>query len=172
MSDRDYAGEMRTVIDDATSAGPYSPPIAAGEIVEKLRVNDPELLDGWLHSQSVHFIWQAINDRDRSRRAVTQRHAKARDFGEAAEKFKGGDITPLRGFLNAPYTVADGTRRPLAELNREDLLFVASDYKSRADQNQLKASFMTALARKVGKGVVGDHFTEDQLRSMFESVAA
>lgn len=169
-TDRDYCGDMRKVIDEATAEGPYSPPIVAGEIVEKLRANDPELLMGWLDEQADHFVWQAINDRDRSRRAVTVHRAKGKAFGAAAEAHKAGDSTTLRRFLDAPYTVEDGTRRPLADLNRDDLLFVANGYQARANENALKASFMTALAKKVGKGVVADHFTEDQLSSMFESL--
>lgn len=169
---RDFATEMRAVIDEATAGGPYSPPRAASEIVEKLRVNDPELLDGWLHEQAEHFVWQAINDRDRSRRSVTSRRAKATAFGAAAEAHQGGDVTALRPFLDAPYTVGDGTRRPLADLTQDDLMFVATDYEQRASRNALKAAFMRALAKKVTTGVVADHYTEAQIAAMFESLAA
>lgn len=167
---RDFATEMRAVIDDATSGGPYIPPIAASEIVEKLRVNDPDLLDGWLHAQAERFVWQAINDRDRSRRAVTSHRAKGAAFGAAAERHNAGDSTGLRPFLDAPYSVSDGTRKPLASLTKDDLLFVAERYQARSNENAMKATFMTALAKKVGKGVVADHFTEDQLSAMFESL--
>lgn len=170
--DRDFAGEMRAVIDAATAHGPYAPPIAATEIVEKLRANDPELLDGWLYAQAERFVWQAINDRDRSRRSVLGRRAKSRAFRAAAEAHDAGDSSGLRPFLDAPYTVGDGTRKPLADLMRDDLLFVAADYGRREADNALKKAFMAALAKKVGTGSVADKFTEAQVSAMFSSLHA
>lgn len=73
MGERDFAAEMRAVIDTATEGTPYVARVVAGEIVEKLRANDPDLLAGWLDAHAESLLWQAINDRDRSARA----HAKA-----------------------------------------------------------------------------------------------
>lgn len=168
--DRDFAGEMRAVIDTATARGPYTPPLAASEIVEKLRANDPDLLDGWLHAQAEHFVWQAINDRDRSRRSVLGRRAKSSVFRSAGEAHGAGDSSGLRPFLDAPYTIGDGTRRPLAVLRRDDLLFVAADYGRRESENSLKKAFMAALAKKVGTGCVDDKFTEAQVSAMFSTL--
>lgn len=170
LNDRDYATDMRQVIDDATSEGPYVPAAVAGEIVEKLRANDPDLLDGWLYQQAEHFVWQAINDRDRSRRSMRMRRAGAKAFSDAVEAHEAGDSGPIRRYLDAPYTVADGSRRPLATLTKDDLLFVADSYQRRADDNAMRAAFMTALSKKVKKGVVGDYFTEQQIADMFSSL--
>lgn len=41
---RDFAAEMRAVIDAETSHGPYVSRQAAADIVEKLKANDPDLL--------------------------------------------------------------------------------------------------------------------------------
>jgi len=53
--ERDYAAEMRAVIDSETSHGPYVSRQAAADIVEKLRANDPHLLDGWLSQPAALF---------------------------------------------------------------------------------------------------------------------
>lgn len=121
----DYGAEMRAVIDQHTGDGGYIPRIAAGEIVAKLRATDPEILTGWLDEQAEHFVWQAINDRDRSRRAKAAHAGKSAAFRDAAAQHAEGDPGALRAFLDSPYTVADGSRRPLAELRRDDLLHVA-----------------------------------------------
>ena len=168
----DYATRMRAAIDQHTGDGPYVPRIAATEIVAKLRKNDPELLAGWLDEQAEHFVWQAINDRDRSRRSRAVHTGRSSVFREAATAAETGNVAPLRAFLDAPYTVADGSRRRLGELRREDLLFVAGEYTRTAHENGMKAAFHNALAKKVGDGTVAEHFTEPQLAAMWDSIAA
>lgn len=167
MTDRDFAVEMRRFIDEHTATGAYVPRIAASEIVDKLRANDADLLAGWLDQQAVHFIWQAINDRDRSIRSGATERARRRAFSQAAQE--GGDR--LHAFLEVPYTVEDGSRRPLARLTRADLLFVAGEYDARAARNRFHASFIRALAKRVKTGTVADHFTEEQVASMWTSLS-
>ena len=168
---RDYAAEMRTVIDQWTADSPYVSRAVANEIVAKLSVTDRDLLDGWLRVHAETLIWQAINDRDRSTRAHTRRVAGARRFAEAADAAEEGDTTALVGFLSVPYVVADGSRKTLGSLDKDDLNFVAQRYAQRAEENAMNAAFMKALARKVGKGVVADHFTNEQLDSMWLSIS-
>ena len=164
------ASELRTVIDQHTAIGPYVPRVAASEIVDKLRATDPDLLARWLDEQAEHFVWQAINDRDRSRRGSAVHVAKSSAFRSAAAEHERGNPVALRAFLDAPYTVADGSRRRLAELRKDDLLHVAGAYEHRARDNAMRAAFMSALAKKVGARTVADHFTEDQLSAMWASL--
>lgn len=166
---RDYCGEMRRVIDEATADGAYVPRLVASEVAEKLRATDPDLLEGWLQAQAEHFLWQMINDRDRSVRAATRHRIKPQAFSEAAAAHESGDGAPLRKFLDMPFSVADGSRKPLAKLDKDDLLFVRDGYQKRADENAFWVAVTGALAKKVGKGLVEDHFTEDQLAKMFDS---
>ena len=170
MSTRNYALEMRAVIDEATGQGPYVPRQLATEIVEKLRANDDELLNGWLDEQAEHFVWQAINDRDRSVRAHARVHSRRRAFGIAAEKHQAGEKEALRDFLGMRFTVEDGSRRALAVLGADDLTFVAATYEQRERENAFMKVFMRALAKKVGSDTVGDHFTNEQLSAMFDSL--
>lgn len=166
---RDYASEMRAVIDAETGHGPYVSRIVAEAIVEKLHATDPELLDGWLHAQAAQMVWQTINDRDRSRRASARATAGRSLFAAAAGQHAAGDSSALTQFLGMPFTV-DGVRKRLADLTGADLTQAAVDYQRRADQNTMTAAFLRALGKKVKRGTVSDHFTEQQLATLWTSI--
>lgn len=168
---RDYAADMRAVIDAETGHGPYVSRVVAREIVEKLEANDPDLLSGWLHAQAEQLLWGAINDRDRSRRASARATGSRSAFARAAGNHEGGDATALGHWLSSPYVVEDGTRRALATLTKDDLLFVARSYDDRASANAFEAAFMRALAKKVSGGTVGDHFDEPTIAKLRASLA-
>lgn len=167
---RDYAADMRREIDQATAEGPYVTRAVATELVEKLCVHDPELLYGWLYAQAAQFIWQAINDRDRSMRAAARHRAPRQEFAGAVSAHRAGDSAPLRGWLSCPFPVADGSKKALSVLDNEDLRFVGNDYTRRAEKNKLMATFMSALEKRVQTGTVGDYFTNEQLTDMFNSL--
>lgn len=171
MSDRDYAAEMRAVIDAETSHGPYVSRIVAREIVEKLEANDAELLDGWLREHAEQLIWGAINDRDRSSRASARATSSRSVFASAAEANEAGDSEPLRGFLACPYVIESGERVRLADLTRADLNFVATGYEAQSRQSSMEAAFFRALAKKVRTGTVGDHFTEAKVAALRRSIS-
>lgn len=63
MSTRDFAAEMRAVIEAEAAGGPYVSAVVAAHIVDKLRATDPELLDGWLQAGAVQFLRHAISQR-------------------------------------------------------------------------------------------------------------
>lgn len=167
MSERNYAAEMRAVIDAETGDGPYVSRVAAEHVVEKLRATDPDLLGGWLDAQAEHFVWQLINDRDRSTRSYARSAAKPRAFGEDAES---GEPRRMVRWLNVPFSVEDGSRKRLAALTKTELLFVADAYDARAQENKLTAAFMRAIARKVGPATVADTYTDEQLAAMWSSL--
>lgn len=169
--ERDYAAEMRQVIDEQTAASePYVSRTVAREIVEKLTVNDPDLLHGWLEAQAEQLIWAAINQRDRSHRAYARVANSRSVFASAAADAEGGDTTALGHWLSCRYVIADGSRSALADLTKADLLFVADSYDARARHNAFEAVFMRALAKKVRNGCVADHFTDEQIAKLRESL--
>lgn len=170
MSARDFAAEMRALIDAETATGPYVSRVVAAHVVEKLRATDRDLLDGWLDAQAETFVWQLINDRDRSMRAHARTARPRREFGDAAAEHQGGKPQALVRWLTVPFAVADGSRKRLAEMTADDLLFGADAYDSRAEENRMTAVFLRAIARKVGAGVVRDHFTDEQLTAMWSSL--
>lgn len=165
--DRDYAADMRAVIDAETGDQPYVSRLVANHIVTKLAATDADLLDGWLRAHAETLIWQAINDRDRSTRSKARATAGARRFAAAAES---QDKVQLARFLDVPYVIEDGSRVRLAELYAVDLLFVAQGYEQRATDNAMNAAFLRALAKKVGKDRVADHYDDAALAEMWRSV--
>lgn len=168
---RDYVGEMRALIDQETGTGPYVSRQVAAQIMEKLAATDPDLLDGWLHAQAETILWQAINDRDRSLRAHARATSGRSVFAANAEAHEAGDTAALSRWLATPFAVADGYRKRLGDMDKHDLRFAAEAYEVRAEQNRLTASFLIALARKVRRGTVADHYTEDQLAAMWNSLS-
>jgi hypothetical protein len=78
VRDRQYVAEMRALIDAETASGDYSSPLVAEHIVNKLRVTDPALLQGWLDAQAVQFVRHMINLRDCSART----HARTAAAGK------------------------------------------------------------------------------------------
>lgn len=168
---RNYAAEMRALIDAETSGGPYVSATVAEHIVDKLRATDPDLLDGWLNAQAVQFLRHAINLRDCSVRSHARQTAGRSVFRDAAEAAEAGDPEALTSFLGTVYVVEDGSRVRLAEMRKPELLFVADDYERRETENALQKLFLRALARKVGRGRVADHFTEEQVAAMWQSAS-
>lgn len=167
---RDFVTEMRAVI-DAEATGTYVPTVVASHIAEKLRETDPELLAGWLDAQAEQILRHAINLRDCSQRTAA-RHSRPRSvFAEDAAAAEAGETERLAGWLSTRFTVEDGSRKPLAEMGKDDLLFVADAYEARAKENKLTAAFAKAIARKVKTGVVSDHFTDTQLSTMWDSLS-
>lgn len=171
MNRRDYAAEMRAVIDAETGEGPYVARVAAEHVVEKLRATDPDLLGGWLDQQAEHFVSQMILDRDRSMRSAARVSARPRAFAADAEAAEAGDRTRLAKWLTVPFVVADGSRKRLADMAKDDLLFASDGYAARAQENKLTAAFLKAIARKVGAGTVKDHYSDEQLSVMWSSLS-
>jgi hypothetical protein len=167
---RDYAAEIRAVVDAETGDGPYVSRVVAEQVVTKLRATNPDLLQGWLDSQAEHFIWQLIIDRDRSTRSHVRRTAKAVAFAADAEAAEAGDTNRLIRWMNVPYVTEDGSRKRLAVMRKNDLLFVADGYEAQARENKLHAAFMRAIARKVGNKEVGEVYTDRQLTTMWNSL--
>lgn len=167
---RNYVTEMRALIDEETSHGPYVSAIIAEKIVQKLQANDPELLEGWLHAQAVHILRQAINLRDSSHRTHARITASRSVFAKAAIEAKEGNTEPLGKFLETRYVVEDGSRVRLADLREPQLNFVADSYKKRAQDALLQQAFLRALARKIGSDSVADHFDEDDLSKLWRSI--
>ncbi len=159
---RDYLADMRAVLESEATGDPA--PLVAERVVEKLRATDPDLLSGWLDMQVVAFVRDAISYTDRSARAhariVSQRSVFAADAAA-------GDVSR---WLSTRYVVEDGRRPTLAEMTAADLRFVAGRYDDDAKAARTEAAFMRALAKRVGSGVVGDHFTEDQIADMRRSL--
>jgi hypothetical protein len=169
MSDRDYVAEMRAVIDAETSGGPYSSPVVAAHIVEKLQATDADLLNGWLHAQAVSLIRHAINLRDCSVRSHARTAGPRSVFATDAEAAESGESDRMQGWLGVRFVIEGGVRSELRDMSKDDLLFASADYEARARDNRMTAAFLKAIARKV-KTKVADHFDDNQLAAMWNSL--
>lgn len=167
---RNFAVEMRAVMDAETGMGPYTSALVAEQIVEKLRATDPDLLQGWLDSQAVNFLRHAINLRDCSQRTHARATASRSVFRAAAEAAAEGDDAPLAQFLTTVHVLEDGTRVRLSEMRQPDLIYVADGHGKRAAESLLQEAFLRALAKKVGKGKVADHFDDTKLTDLWLSI--
>lgn len=168
---RNYAVEMRAIIDAETAVGSYVSATVAEHIAEKLRATDPELLAGWLDAQAVNFIRHAINLRDCSQRTHARHMAGRSVFKAATDAAEAGDAEPLGVWLQTVYVVEDGSRMRLSEMRSPELLFVADDYGRRAADAQLQEAFLRALAKKVGRRKVSDVYDETKLATLWQSIS-
>lgn len=169
---RNYAAEMRALIDAETAGGPYVSAQVAERIVEKLTATDTDLLSGWLHAQAVQILRVAINQRDCSQRTHARMTASRSVFRNAAQAAEAGDTEELGSFLATVYVIEDGSRVRLAEMRKPELLFVAEDYGRRAADSLLQEAFLRALAKKVGQRKVSDVYDEDKLSALWLSISA
>ena len=169
---RDYAAEIRAKIEEMLDREEeWIAGIVAAKLVAQLRETDPELLDGWLQEGAADFIRQTITKLDHAHRTHSRTVAKNQTLAKAVEAAETGDTGPLTEFLSTVYEGAGGTRKRLADMKREDLDFASNKYFVRADQNRIAGMFLKALAEKVGNGQVRDHFSEEQLAKMWQSIS-
>lgn len=169
--ERDYVADMRAAIDKATEATPYSAPSVAMKLVSTLRQTDMDLLTGWLDYMAVSIVLEAISARDQSARSHLRATASRSVFADAAKDAATGNIATLKGFLNVPWTLRNGDRKPLGDFNKDDLLKTAQDYGTRSAQNLMNEAFMRAIAKKVPLGrQVRDVFTDEQLSTIWASL--
>jgi len=168
--DRNYAAEMRAIIDQMTE-GEYSSPMVAQKIVMKLEVEDPKLLHGWLLSQAADFIRHSINMRDASVRGRNRKTVSRSVFRQATDAQEQGDAEPLSHFLGEVYVVEGGSRKALKEMTAADLTFASNDFSVRAAKNAMQATFLRVLAEKVGAGKVADLYDENMLIELWRSIS-
>jgi hypothetical protein len=165
---RDYAVEMRDAITAAVPDGDYIAAVIATELVEKLAVNDPDLLAGWLNLHAISIVTTLLASRDRSVRGMLQRRKGARQFANAAST---DDVTGLSLFRDVRYVVDDAdTRRPLGEMTGPDCRFAAAAYDREAKPLQMESAFLKALGRKAGKRQVQDVMSEEKCQALRESI--
>jgi|RhiMethySRZTD1v2_1073278.scaffolds.fasta_scaffold16192_7 hypothetical protein len=171
MGPRNYSREIRDQIDDALAEeDDFVAGVVAQKIVAKLRETDPELLHGWLDEGAEGFIREAISAQNRSARTYARMTARRSVFAEGVKDAETGDTRVLSTFMDTYYVVEGGSRKRLANMNRDDLTFAADRYEDTERRARMAGAFLKALANKVGDGVVRDSFTEEQLGNLWRSL--
>lgn len=171
--DRDYAAEMRALLDEEATKTGDPAPVIAERIVKRLREKDPELLRGWLDANAQGFIREAINHADRSTRGRLRKTGSRSVFAEDAERFEAGDPDAMGRWLDARYKVAGGVRKRLEDMTADDLNYAADEYEQAENENRFEKAFLRALAKKVGRGgTVGGRLSEEQIRSIRDALGS
>lgn len=171
VPDRNYVAELRAIIDAETAKGPYVAAAVASHVVRKLRVTDPDLLLGFIEAQAEYLVRQMILQRDCSTRTHARLTASRSVFRESSKLHEAGQADAMTAWLHVPFVLEEGERKRLADLTAADLAFVADRYEQRANDNLMMAAFLRALKRKVGRKTVGEVYTDQQLVSMWQSLA-
>lgn len=168
---RNHDAEMMELIEKATEGGDFIAPMVAETLYEDLIQTDPDLITGWLKDHAVRILTQAIRDFDRRNRSKARHQAGALTFHEASENAaESGDVTVMSVFQTRFVIDDRNTRRTVAEMTGTDHRFVAGRYTRESRRHLLLASFHEAVARKVGDRKTSDILTEDQYRTMLQSV--
>lgn len=168
-SARDYAKEMRSIMESERANPDYTIATARDRIVEKLRDGDRDLWFGWLDLAGPGTVWEALDRIDRGHRHQTKQQALRGRFAEAAAGHAAGDSTALLSFTAMPIRVGAGTM-PLGQLGASQLLAAKAGYDQRANSERMMSAFLGALLKKVGKRTVGEVFPEEQLDRMWRSL--
>lgn len=167
------ARDVRSYIDhELEQAGDtYVVGLIAERVVTRLRMESPELLAKFLDEHAVQVVATIVGQISRLTRATAQLKSRTAAFRSAVERFERGDVKALGAWHDAMYVVTvNDQRKRLGDMYQEDLQFAANDYTNRARSNTLQASFLTALAAKVGAKKVSEVFTEEELARMWNSV--
>jgi hypothetical protein len=173
-SARDFVGEMEAFVrDECGGSEPYTATGMAQTLVEKLLVDDKALLRGWLDAQATDILRDYISTVDRSNRAHNRMMSKRVKFRDALRDHEAGDDEALTDWLATTFVVdEDQVRKPLGAMVRDELNYVADQYERTAASAAFEEAWFRAIAKKVGRGCVGDVFTEEELVKMRNSIDA
>lgn len=165
---RDYACEMRELVDTYRDRPEYNAASAAVEIYDWLIANDRELLIGFLEGGAVLSIRSVMTAADAATRAYARANGPASVFAEAANEAEKGNPGPLRqGFLDARYVVDEKySRKELRNMTSDDVLYVAQKYQDRARGAMREAQFLREIAKQIGNRTVGAVFNNVQLAEL------
>lgn len=168
----------KVIRDEIKRAGDtYIAAAVALSVVERLREEDPELLNKFLDQNAVTIIHREILNLEGSKRlqarasAERTEKAKVSVFQNAVSRYEDGQKQALTPWLDTVYVVtSNNIRRRLADMDKDDLEYAAARYSDRARANELQAAFLRALAQKVGAGTVSDVLEEEQLSKIWRSL--
>jgi len=168
MAERDYLTEMRAIIDAEMQPGDAAP-IVAARIVEKLRVNDPDLLQGILDLNAANTIRNIIHTVIGSARGHARAMSRSDEFYQRV--VEGGDVA---GWLSDAVTYpvdASGAQLPLRLMSAVQVRFAADSRDSAAVALKMESAFLRAVAKKVPAGkTVGDVFDESRIIQLRRSI--
>ena len=173
---RDIIAELKDMIDAETAHGSFVASEVAEHIVEKLRAQDPALLQAFLDEQAVAAVTRLILNLHTLRKAAAKRGVQRRTgrsvFAETLDAHDSGDTAALAGWLGTVVEADAGRMIHLRDCRKGDLEYAASRYAQREKSNRFERMFLEAIAKKIGTKTVGEFFTDEQLTQMRESLTS
>ncbi len=171
MAQRDFSAEFDAYIAASLPETDYVAAVVAGEVVDKLRVNDPELLAGWLDMRAAVVVTDFIGSQQRSQRASASRGRGAAEFADAADRFKDGDSSALAPFSTLLVVTEENLRRRIGDMSKADHLFVAEQHVKRSEAALFEAAFHRAIAKRIPAGkTTRDVLSEEDYLKMRDSI--
>lgn len=148
-------------------------PVEASRLVKKLRRSQPDLLASWLDQHAERIVSVQLQQALAHTRHRIRREAGPRAFQKWRKEIEAGHPMDAAVF-EAPYCVdTTGTWKRLADMTREDCLFVADDRRERVKEQLLEEQFMRALAKRLEDGqTVAERFDVRELERLNGALAA
>jgi len=177
---RDVTEDMRRAIEKELEHYTGSPWVAgavAVELVERLRRDDPELLNKWLEQQAVRVVREAIVGFEAAHRQQARAHAERQKppsvFRKALTRYEetGHRKEVLAAWLDTTFIVTTGNQRKmLGDMTKDELHFAADRYQLVARTSTMQAAFLRALAERVGAKLVSEVFDEEELSRIWREI--
>jgi hypothetical protein len=173
---RNIVNDVREFIEaEIANSGPsYVAAIVATRVIERLRVEDPELLNKWLELNADEVVRRMIADIERAKRHHARASAERKTksvFSTAMERYAQGEENALGAWLDTTFVVTTAfERKHLRDMDRDDLLFASHQYTERARISSMQAAFLRSIADYVGARTVGEVFDNDRLNELWRSL--
>lgn len=140
---------------------------AACEALDRMGEECPEALSTWTRELLVQAVRSLLNSGEHSRRIKDRQWARSASLSEGIrEAVASGDIS----LLDRNYSVADGRRIALRDMDKKDLDYAALALRRDAETKLLEAAFLEALASKVRNRKVGDVLDEEKIAKLYSSI--
>lgn len=176
---RNYTLEMMELIRDSIPEQEHRIPAIAERLVSRLRTEDPDLLNGFLHERAYYFMRAAMSEYATShRRTMPSREQQRRSvFSASVRQYaQDGDAQALTQAVKvspfAVFRVVDGQdlRKPTGRMRAADVEYLVDHYTSIRNNAANEISFWRAVGRRLGDREIGEVFDEDEFDKMYFSV--
>lgn len=149
-------------------AGEFVTTVEASRFVELMERDHPVELAEWMRANAVSAAAIELGNRDRKQRGYALRFASERAFAQQAERFEQGGAPPV---LAVRFVVNESeTRRPLAEMTREDCLFAAEGFGRQSRRLAMTEAFLRECGKRAGRKTVGEVVDEATVERLWRNL--
>lgn len=135
--------------------------LSTSEIFEMIEADHPEVVDAFVFAQRRNLVVQAIRMIVGSSRRRRIHQAR---FSDAVSRIEAGE-----NLFSANFPSADGGRKTLVEMTKDDLTYAADIRERQGVTLVSEARLLRQIARKVPRGrTVGDVYTAAQIANLVQ----